>query len=42
MKMDLHLGVSARRKFSGSVGSTKWHCHPKRLKLTPNWVMEPP
>ena len=41
-KMALHRGVSARRKFSGSRGSTKWQVHPSRLKLIPNWVTEPP
>ena len=37
-KIALHLGVSARRKFSGSSGSTKWQCQPSFLKLRPNCV----
>ena len=42
MKIALHCGVSARRKFSGSFGSTKWQVQPSFLNDTPNWVSEPP
>ncbi len=41
-KTALHFGVSARRKFSGSSGSTKIASQPNFLKLRPNWVIEPP
>ncbi len=36
------VGVSARRKFSGSAGSTKWQVQPSFLNDRPNWVSEPP
>ena len=42
MKIALHFGVSALRKFSGSVGSTKWQVQPSFLNDRPNWVSEPP
>ena len=41
-KIALHFGVSARRKFSGSVGSTKWQIQPSFLNDSPNCVSEPP
>ena len=41
-KMNFTLSVIALRKFSGSAGSTKWHVQPSFLKLTPNWVIDPP
>ena len=33
---------SARRKFSGSAGSTKWQFQPSFLNDRPNWVSDPP
>ena len=36
MKIALHFGVSALRKFSGSVGSTKWQVQPSFLNERPN------
>ncbi len=42
MKIALVFSVVARRKLSGSVGSTKWQVQPSFLKLRPNWVSEPP
>ena len=42
MKIALHLGVNALRKFSGSLGSTKWQVQPSFLNDSPNWVSEPP
>ena len=42
MKIALHFGVSALRKFSGSVGSTKWQVQPSFLNDSPNCVSEPP
>ena len=41
-KMNFTRSVIALRKFSGSVGSTKWHFQPSFGKLTPNCVTEPP
>ena len=41
-KTNLTLSVIAFSTFSGSVMSTKWQCQPSFLKLTPNWVTEPP
>jgi hypothetical protein len=41
-KIALVRGPMARRKFSGSPGSTSRHFQPRRAKLWENWVMDPP
>ena len=38
----LALRRQALRKFSGSLGSTKWQVQPSFLNDRPNWVSEPP
>jgi hypothetical protein len=42
IKIAFVFGVSAARKFSGSVGSTKWQVQPSFLNDSPNWVSDPP
>src|SRR5438094_965211 len=39
-KIAFTRGVSARRKFSVSVGSTKWHFQPSFLNDSPNCVSD--